>query len=399
MSKDSREDSVKLSSLKYLIMIKYSLGIDVSMKSFYACLSCIDAVQHVKVISSAKFTNDVCGFRLLHQWLQKHRKQKEVALTVIMEATGIYYEQCAMFLFKEGYHVSVVLPNKAKKYLQSLGLKSKNDRIDAKGLARMGAEQALQLWQPMDDFFYQLRALTRQHQSLQELKTSISNQEHAQQYSGMANKIVVKQLKQLIVNIEKQISAIEKAIIDHINHDAAIAKKVAGICQIKGLGILTVAVVLAETNGFVLFKSARQLVSYTGYDVIENQSGNHIGKTKISKKGNSKIRRALHLPAFNMVRYKVAPFASLYERTLPKHNIKMKSYVAVQKKLLLLIYCLWKKNEAYNPVLYKHKSTGDIEQETTSRHGFEKTEIETQKNSADLKPALHKVVNRRHVAV
>jgi len=27
----------------------------------------------------------------------------------------------------------------------------------------------------------------------------------------------------------------------------------------------------------------------------------------------------------------------------------MKAYVAVQRKMLMLIYTLWKKNEAYNP--------------------------------------------------
>lgn len=382
-------------------MIKYSLGIDISMKFFYVCLSSIDALQHVKVLSSATFTNNFSGFKLLHQWLQKHYKQKEVRLIILMEATGVYYEQCAMFLFKEGYNVAVVLPNKAKKYLQSLGLKSKNDNIDAKGLARMGSEQSLQLWQPMDDFFYQLRALTRQHQSLQELKTSVSNQVHAQEHSGMVNKIVIKQLRQLIANIDKQIDTIAKAIKTHVESNAVIAKKAANICTVKGLGILTVAVIIAETNGFILFKNARQLVSYAGYDVIENQSGNHIGKTKISKKGNSKIRRALHMPAFNVVRYEIAPFVSLFNRTLQKHNIKMKSYVAVQKKLLVMIYTLWKKNEAYEAKVYSYKSTNDTEQETTSRHGFAKTglEKETHKNSADYKPALRKVINRRHVAV
>ena len=62
-------------------------------------------------------------------------------VVIVMEATGIYYEQVAMCLFKRNYAVSVVLPNKAKKYLQSLGLKSKNYSIDAQGLSRMGAEQ------------------------------------------------------------------------------------------------------------------------------------------------------------------------------------------------------------------------------------------------------------------
>jgi len=34
-----------------------------------------------------------------------------------------------------------VLPNKAKKYLEYLGLKSKADKIDAHGLAEMAAQQ------------------------------------------------------------------------------------------------------------------------------------------------------------------------------------------------------------------------------------------------------------------
>ena len=112
-------------------------------------------------------------------------------------------------------------------------------------------------------------------------------------------------------------------------------------------GIHTVATILAETNGFLLFKNAGQLISYAGYDVVQNESGTHIGKTRISKKGNSRIRRALHLPALNVVRYEVAPFMQLFNRTLDKHHIKMKSYVAVQKKLLVIIYALWKKQQAF----------------------------------------------------
>ena len=67
------------------------------------------------------------------------------------------------------------------------------------------------------------------------------------------------------------------------------------------------------------------------------------------------------MPAFNMIRYKQPPFINLYERTFEKHGIKMKSYVAVQKKLLLLIYALWKNNTPYEPD-YKNKHTRELEQ-------------------------------------
>jgi hypothetical protein len=68
------------------------------------------------------------------------------------------------------------------------------------------------------------------------------------------------------------------------------------------------------------------------------------------------------MPAFNMVKYKQTPFIDLYKRTFEKHGLKMKRYVAIQKKLLILIYALWKNNTAYD-IDYKNKYTRELEQE------------------------------------
>ena len=124
---------------------------------------------------------------------------------------------------------------------------------------------------------------------------------------------------------------------------------------------------------------------------MENQSGNNIGKTRISKKGNGHIRRCLHMPAFSVVRYQQSPFVQLFNRTLQRHGIKMKSYVAVQKKLLVLIYVMWKKKEAYQPE-GKINHSGEQEQLSSSLLSFCKAEELTEKqNSANSKPSLHKV--------
>ena len=365
-------------------MIKYSIGIDISMKVFHACLCTIDNLQYVKVKASRKFMNNAAGFKELHEWINKHYKHHDVPLQIVMEATGVYYEQCAMYLFKQGFTVAVVLPNKAKKYLQATGLKSKNDKMDAKGLAQMGAEKKLEPWQPMDDYFYTLRSLTRHYESLQVLKTNLANQLHADNAGMYANKQVGKQLKKLIETIEKQIEAMEQSIQEHIASDKTVQQKVNGIVKIKGIGILTVATLLAETNGFLLFKNMPQLISYAGYDVMENQSGKHVGKTKISKKGNAHMRRILHMPAFNVVRYRVSPFIQIFERTMKKHNIKMKSYVAVQKKILVIIYSLWKKNEVFKEDYYQNCTTRDEELVLPSRLSFAEAVIVEQKNSSEL---------------
>lgn len=334
-------------------MLKYSLGIDVSKKEFHACLSVIDANQQVKVKASRKFVNQQQGFCDLKDWIRKHRKETQIPLAITMEATGVYFEEGALFLYKAGYNISVVLPNKAKQYLKAVGLKTKNDKIDASGLARMGAEQCLEKWEPMEDFFFTLRALTRHHQSLQELKTNVNNQLHADEHSIYSNKAVMKQLKKLIATIDKQLEETEEGINKHLYSKPELTERVKHLTSIKGVGILTVATILAETNGFTLFKSIAQVVSYAGYDIIENESGTRIGKTRISKKGNSRIRRALHLPAFNVVRWDVGGFKPFFKRILARHYQKMKAYVAVQRKLLILIYTLWKKNEEYKHNLSK----------------------------------------------
>jgi len=79
------------------------------------------------------------------------------------------------------------------------------------------------------------------------------------------------------------------------------------------------------------------------------QSGKFKGKERISKKGNSRIRRILHMPALNMVSFDTGTFPSIYERIYRTSGIKMKAYVAIQRKLLCLLFTLWKKDEIFNP--------------------------------------------------
>jgi transposase len=366
--------------------IKYSIGLDISSKKVNGSISLIDENQKVSVKSSIVFYNTLKGFLELSLWIKKWHTQPEIPLVICMEATGVYHENCALYLFEKGHAVSIILPNKAKHYLISMGLKSKNDSIDAKGLSKMGAEQCLGLWQPAGKYFYELRQYTRQHQNLQEQKTVINNQLHALEFGMYDIKPVVKQLKKVVQLFDKQIKELDKIIKKHLESNQIVKQKVVNICQIKGIGILTVATILAETNGFELFKNYKQLVSYAGFDVVERESGSSVtGKTRISKKGNSHIRRALFMPAFTAVKYQEPSLFGLYERTYAKHAIKMKSYVAVQKKLLTTIYHLWKKNEEYNPnyiFIIQEK-----EQKLSSLLGFAKA-ASTQKNSPNQVEAI-----------
>ena len=79
------------------------------------------------------------------------------------------------------------------------------------------------------------------------------------------------------------------------------------------------------------------------------------------------------MPALNMNTYQVGTMPALFDRTFNKHGIKMKSYVALQRKLLILIYTLWKKNEAFDKDYEKNKSARVKEAVTSSRVRLEET--------------------------
>jgi transposase len=72
------------------------------------------------------------------------------------------------------------------------------------------------------------------------------------------------------------------------------------------------------------------------------------GKTSISKKGNTFIRKALFMPALSACRAN-PHMKELYKRLVAKGKNKKLAIIAVARKLLLLIYTLWKSNSVYIP--------------------------------------------------
>ncbi|MFD3003766.1 transposase, partial [Pontibacter toksunensis] len=85
-----------------------------------------------------------------------------------------------------------------------------------------------------------------------------------------------------------------------------------------------------------------QLTSYAGFDVVERESGTSVrGKTRISKKGNGRIRTALYFPALVASRHNAA-LRAVYQRINAGKESKMVGVVSLQRKLLLLIYSMWK---------------------------------------------------------
>ena len=328
---------------------KQILGIDVGKDNFYACYK-IKYIDNKVVIKGTKsFDNNVSGMNLFFAWCKKRNKTPEIKPIYVMEATGVYYENLAYFLHSKEQIVSVQLAQKVKYFAKGCNLKTKTDKVDSKMIAEFGIEKNLtgtDLWTPPSKDFKMIRDLAREHTSLKQAQSAIKSQLHALNHSYEVNKKVLKIKKQQISFYEKQIDTVDKEMLKLVKLDKELYSKIKKIETVQGLGFLTIIKVLTEVNGFLLFTSIRQLVSYAGLDVIEKESGKFTGKTKISKKGNARIRAALYMPAMSAIQCNKT-LKTFYERVNDGRTIKMLGLVAVMRKLLILIYTLWKKEEEY----------------------------------------------------
>lgn len=149
--------------------------------------------------------------------------------------------------------------------------------------------------------------------------------------------------------MSEQIDNLMGLISKHLKSRDDLKEPIACLRSIHGIGDLTIASILAETNGFAEFHRISQLISYSGYDVVVKQSGKWCGQEKISKKGSKYIRKAMYMPASTVVRCEKGPVYHMYKRLLAVHNVEMKAHVAVQKKLLTYMYVLWNKQEKFDP--------------------------------------------------
>ena len=264
-----------------------------------------------------------------------------------MEATGVYYEGLAYFLNNKNETVHVVLPNKSKKFAESLGLRAKTDKIDAKMLGRMGVERQLREWSPCSVLFRNLRFFTRERESLKQDRARAKNQLHALKHSHASEQKTIERLEAKLKFTGIQIEEVESDIDKLIESDKPLSEKVKKVLTIPGIGINTLAPIIAETNGFAVIENIKQLTSYSGYDIRIRESGKWKGKNKITKKGNSHIRAVLFFPACTAAKHN-KPLKKCYERIKEAKKIPMIANTAIQRKLLGLVFTLWKNDTIYD---------------------------------------------------
>lgn len=338
-------------------IIRQSIGIDISNDDFHACYYSMSLTGHAKRKGKVRiFRNTMAGFVSLVNWIEKTRHASSLEIFIIMEATGVYHEQLAYFAYDKAYRISSLLPNTVKAFAKSLNTLSKTDDIDAQVLAQMGVERKLRSWSPMSPKIQELKGLSRQRQAFIKQKNALTNQLHADKKRAKPVKNNIKRGQKMIKLYDKEIDNIEQEMKLLLAQDEKLKVNVKRLCTVPGVGLITAATVLAETDGLVLFSRESQLIRYCGYDVKRNDSGTSVhGKTSISKAGNRHIRGALYMPSMSAMQLD-GPFRECYYRVVDRAGHGKMGLVAVQRKMLKIMYACHKKGEDFDPNYTKNRA-------------------------------------------
>jgi len=326
-------------------ILKQSIGIDVSKNDFKVCLGVIDDRLETRNVYEHVYVNDKKGIKQFIKDITTKAEQL-IPIYFVMEATGVYHQQLAYALANKELPVVILLPNKAKSFSKSINIRAKSDIIDAKLLCQMGLERKLTTWQPPETIFAVLKVLTREREALVLQRSKLKNQLHAYQTAFVKADKTISRIKGHITYLTKQINDTQADMRALVKQSQPVADKIKRITKIKGLSFLSVVTILAETDGFNIILNQKQLIGYSGLDVRVDQSGEKSIKGRITKKGNSHLRKALYMPALSACRNN-STMKLFYTQLNQRQKAKKQGVIAVQRKLLLLTYSLWKTGQDY----------------------------------------------------
>lgn len=335
-------------------ILRQVAGIDVSQNELVVSVGRLKEDLIREIYGYKVFANTQKGFQELVEWVKK-KISVEVSVMFVMEATGVYHESFAYYLADHNEPVSIVMPGKISNYQKTLEIKTITDKTASQVITSFGLDRKLETWKKPKKIYRDIRQLTRERDQLIAQRTVLKNQLHAEKAEAYPNRKTLQRTEAHIKFVDSQVKEIMREISEFINQDQEVKKLVMLIGSVPGIGLLTAAIILSETNGFDLIRNKKQLTSYVGLDVKEKESGTSVkSKPKISKKGNRNIRKAMHFPALTAIRHDER-FKAIYARMVQKHGIKMKAAVAIQRKLLELTYTIYKTKNQYDPNYLEQK--------------------------------------------
>lgn len=322
--KEASEQETKVNS---------NVGIDVSKEWLD-----IHVLPHNKQLRVA---NSCEGIRQLKHWLMRF----DVAL-VVVEATGKWHRNVQRSLAASSMAVALVDPYRVRMFAKANGILAKTDRLDARVLALFGAVMAPSVRPPAPQALAELAELVTARLSAVEAQTATKNQRSAAMFKWLQ-----RQLDRRIERGDKDIAALDAAILERIQADPGLAERYAILTSVPSFGFVTAAILIAclpELGNI----TAKQSAMLAGLAPIADQSGKRDG-ARVIFGGRARVRRVLYLAALSAVRFN-ADMRAFYQRLRTVGKPPKVALIAVARKLVVLANTLVSAGRCWQPEAPKH---------------------------------------------
>lgn len=310
-----------------------TVGIDVSKD--WLDVHVLPAGKALRVANTAQ------GIRHLKRWLTRF----DPAL-VLVEATGKWHRPLRRSLDADGVPVAVIDPFRVRMFAKAQGILAKTDRLDARVLAQFAVVMAPPVRALEPQMLEQLRELVVARASAVEQQTALKNQR-----STATVKFLQRQLERRIERGDRDIAALDAAILKRIKADDDLARRYAILTSIAGIGFVAAATLLAFLPELGQ-STVKQIAMLAGLAPIADQSGKREG-IRVVCGGRANVRRILYLAALAATRFN-ADMKALYQRMTAAGKPPKLALIAVARKLAVLANTLISHDRMWLPTAPKH---------------------------------------------
>jgi transposase len=311
------------------------LGIDIAKAKLVVTVLTPDGKRRRKTCA-----NTPAGFEELAAWLTR---QHVTRVHACLEPTGTYGDAVATWLHEAGHRVSIVNPAIIHAYARTQLTRSKTDQIDADLIADFTATQQPPAWTPPAPEIRQLQALVRRLDALQGMRTQEANRLAA----GVVVDDVRTSIETVLAHLDEQIAHVRELIREHLDHHPGLRAQRDLLISIPGIGEATAAVLIAELFDKP-YASARQAAAFAGLVPRLIESGTLRGRSRVSKIGPGRLRKALYFPAVAALRCNPT-IQAMRTRLRAAGQTPMVIVGAAMRKLIHLAYGVLKSRRAYEP--------------------------------------------------
>lgn len=260
----------------------------------------------------------------IKKWLRGHCGPVRIAI----EPTSNYHLEFVEQAVARGFTVYLINARQLAHYREAVNLRNKTDPDDAYLLARYLNNEAAQLrpYQPQDPRAQRLWTLIKRRavviENRKQLRQSLADMQ-------LPTRALYTQYEHLLVRIDQRI---EKLITE-----LGWSDDYQRCDSMPGFGPLNAAAATCAYHRGA-FSSCDAFIAFLGLDVRVRDSGKFKGKRKLTKRGESEMRRLLYCAAKPARSY--PPFDQYHQKQLDKGLPKIAANVILARKLARIAFAL-----------------------------------------------------------